>query len=83
MTASIRTAAGAAQNAYNSLIISNYSSINQRGTGLSINFQPASTAPSSSYNSRNLAFAADTQWDELLNLVGSSISQHLYIHLPG
>lgn len=66
MTASIRTVAGATLSAYNSIIISNYSSISQRATGLSINFQPAGTSPASSYNSTNLAFAADTIWDEFL-----------------
>ena len=66
MTASIRTVAGATLSAYNSMIISNYSSISQRATGLSINFQPNGTSVSSSYNSTNLAFAADTTWDEFL-----------------
>lgn len=66
MKTSIRTAAAAALNAYNSTIIQNYSSISQPGTGLSIYFQPPGTSPSSSYNSTNLAFAADTTWDEFL-----------------
>lgn len=66
MTGSIRTAAQTALNAYNSVIIQNYSSINQRGTGLSINFQARGTYVDSSYNSSNLAFAADTVWDEFL-----------------
>lgn len=65
ITESIRTAAQTTLNAYRSMIIQNYS-VNQRGTGLSIYFSASGYNPSSSYTSSNLAFAADTQWDDFL-----------------
>lgn len=70
MIGSIRTAAQTTLNAYRSAIIQNYSTINQRGTGLSIYFSPAGFYPDSSYNSSNLTFAADTAWDDFLNWAG-------------
>lgn len=66
ITGSIRTAAQTTLNAYHSAIIQNYS-ISQRGTGLSIYFSPAGSYADSSYSSSNIAFAADTAWDEFLN----------------
>ena len=67
ITASIRTAAQTALNAYNSAILGNYSSINGRGTGLSINFQQRRTASTANYNNWSPSFAADTTWDEFLS----------------
>lgn len=66
MTAAVRTVAQVALNAYNTEIISNFSEISGRGTGLSINFQQRGTAVDGYYTSSNLSFAADTQWDEFL-----------------
>ncbi|HEY9701387.1 MAG TPA: clostripain-related cysteine peptidase, partial [Allocoleopsis sp.] len=67
MTSSIRTAAQTALNAYNSLIIQNYSSINQRATGMAIYFQARGSSVDSYYNRNNLSFANDTTGDEFLN----------------
>ena len=66
MTAAVRTAAQITLNAYNNAIMSNFSQVNGRGTGLSINFQQRGTTVDSYYTSSNLSFAADTQWDEFL-----------------
>ncbi|GET40723.1 hypothetical protein MiSe_55340 [Microseira wollei NIES-4236] len=72
ITASIRTAAQTALNAYNSAILGNYSSINGRGTGLSINFQQRGNAPTANYNNWSPSFAADTTWDEFLSWWGTA-----------
>jgi hypothetical protein len=67
MTNTIRTSAQTALNSYNSTIIQNYSSIHQRGTGLSIYFSAAGFSPESHYHSSNLSFAQNTAWDDFLN----------------
>jgi hypothetical protein len=65
MTSMIRDAALMVLDAYNSLIISNYSA-DGRATGLAISFQARGKSVDSYYNSSNLDFAADTSWDEFL-----------------
>jgi hypothetical protein len=67
ISAAIRTAASTVLTAYNNVVISNYTDVAGRGTGLAIEFQARGSAADSSYNSSNYAFAADTQWDEFIN----------------
>ncbi len=68
MTSSITTAAQTALSAYNSAIIANFSATGQNATGLSIYFQAAGSSVASDYDSSQSAFAADTAWDDFLNL---------------
>ena len=65
----IQTAAQAVLNAYNSVVVANYSASPGSSTGLSLYFSERGIYPAADYNSSNLSFAADTQWDNLLNWV--------------
>jgi hypothetical protein len=62
----IRWAAQDVLNTYSTTVIANYTSIPGRTTGLSIYLSDKGQLPNSDYNSSNLSFAADTQWDDFL-----------------
>jgi hypothetical protein len=67
LSSGIRYAAQTVLNAFSSTVINNYSSVPGRGNGLSIYMFDRGVFPTSSYNSSNLSFVANTQWDDLLN----------------
>ena len=67
LTSSIQSAAQTALAAYSQAIIQNYSGSTAGGTGLSVYFPDPGYSPSSDYNGSIIRFAADTQWDELLD----------------
>ena len=69
LSTTIHTAAQAVLNAYNSVVVANYSASPGVSTGLSLYFSDRGVYPEADYNSSNLGFAADTQWDNLLNWI--------------
>lgn len=71
-SASVRTAAQAAYNSYNSTVIANHSSASDGGTGLSIYLPGQGGAVSSSYTSANFKLLADTRWDDLVNSLSNT-----------
>jgi len=64
----IATEADAVATALQDAVIANHSHSSLKGNGLSIYFPVAPDSPESAYSAENLFFAADTQWDEFLNL---------------
>lgn len=55
----------------NSMVIANHSASYEKANGLSIYLTNVGGSPYSTYSSSNLTFAADTQWDEMLNAAAS------------
>jgi hypothetical protein len=70
ITAAVSSAAQSILNAYDAVVVDNYTAAANRSTGLSIYFSNKGYFPISSYTGTSLSFAANTQWDEFLNWSG-------------
>lgn len=65
-SSTVLSAAIQAQTDFLSAVVANHSSTREGAHGLSIYLTNLGSYPSASYNSSQILFAADTQWDEML-----------------
>lgn len=67
LSGGLRSAAQTVLTAYSGAVINNYSEQAGKGTGLSLYISDRGSRPESFYNAQTFGFAANTQWDDLLN----------------
>jgi len=71
---SVISAAGQVKNTLLSSVIANHSSPEENAHGLSIYLTGVGQYPASSYSASSIQFAADTQWDEMLQAAAVATS---------